>query len=221
MSTSTNTDTDSTAETSPITTSLLPTPIKGNADWRNYKAFRLDNNGVTVLVINDKESKTTAMSCIVEVGAGSDPRTMSGLAHFCEHMCFLGSEKYPGENEYKRYLASHGGRSNASTSMYGECCSMRSVYLSVFHLSMKFIPIKTKTTYVLIQFPLFIPFYKSKSPIINSKYLRTTRKRLLIFLATFSLRHCLHHQVQKEKFRLCHLKIQKILQLMVDDDYKS
>ncbi|KAL3920123.1 MAG: hypothetical protein SGILL_003418 [Bacillariaceae sp.] len=31
---------------------------------------------------------------------------------------FLGSEKYPGENEYKRYLASHGGRSNASTSMH-------------------------------------------------------------------------------------------------------
>jgi len=95
----------------------LPTPIKGKADWRNYKAFRLDN-GVTCLVINDKESKTTAMSCIVDVGASSDPRELSGLAHFCEHMCFLGSEKYPGENEYKRYLASHGGRSNASTSMH-------------------------------------------------------------------------------------------------------
>jgi insulysin len=31
---------------------------------------------------------------------------------------FLGSEKYPGENEYKRYLSAHGGRSNASTSMH-------------------------------------------------------------------------------------------------------
>ncbi len=95
----------------------LPAPIQGKADWREYKAFRLEN-GVTCLVINDKESKTTAMSCIVEVGASADPREMSGLAHFCEHMCFLGSEKYPGENEYKRYLASHGGRSNASTSMH-------------------------------------------------------------------------------------------------------
>jgi len=95
----------------------LPTPIKGKADWRKYKAFRLEN-GVTCLIINDKESKTTAMSCIVEVGASSDPRELSGLAHFCEHMCFLGSEKYSGENEYKRYLASHGGRSNASTSMH-------------------------------------------------------------------------------------------------------
>jgi insulysin len=33
-------------------------------------------------------------------------------------MCFLGSVKYPGENEYKSYLAQHGGRSNASTSMH-------------------------------------------------------------------------------------------------------
>ena len=37
---------------------------------------------------------------------------------FCEHMCFLGSVKYPGENEYKSYLAQHGGHSNASTSMH-------------------------------------------------------------------------------------------------------
>lgn len=30
---------------------------------------------------------------------------------------FLGSAKYPGENEYKAFLAQHGGHSNASTSM--------------------------------------------------------------------------------------------------------
>jgi insulysin len=42
---------------------------------------------------------------------------MPGLAHYCEHMCFLGSEKYPEENAYKKLLAAHGGKSNASTSM--------------------------------------------------------------------------------------------------------
>jgi secreted Zn-dependent insulinase-like peptidase len=31
---------------------------------------------------------------------------------------FLGSEKHPGENEHERYLSSHGGRLNASTSMH-------------------------------------------------------------------------------------------------------
>jgi insulysin len=63
----------------------LSTPVKGKADWREYRAFQLEN-GVTCLVINDKESKTTAMSCCVNVGAAADPRSLSGLAHFCEHM---------------------------------------------------------------------------------------------------------------------------------------
>jgi insulysin len=95
----------------------LPSPLKPKSDWRNYQGFRLEN-GVQCLVVHDKQSKTTAMSCAVSVGAAADPREMSGLAHFCEHMCFLGSEKYPGENEYKRYLSNHGGRSNASTSLH-------------------------------------------------------------------------------------------------------
>jgi len=95
----------------------LPTVEKGKSDWRVYKSFRL-HNGVTCTVVNDKESKTTAVACAVHVGAAADPREMSGLAHFCEHMCFLGSEKYPGENDYKRYLSAHGGRSNASTSLH-------------------------------------------------------------------------------------------------------
>lgn len=96
---------------------LLPEVRKGKADWREYRPFRLAN-GVTCMAIHDKESKTTAMATAIHTGAAADPRNLSGLAHFCEHMCFLGSEKYPGENEYKRYLASHGGRSNASTSLH-------------------------------------------------------------------------------------------------------
>ena len=63
----------------------LPKPIKGQADWREYEAFELEN-GVTVLAIHDKESKMTAMSCCVNVGASADPRSLSGLAHFVEHM---------------------------------------------------------------------------------------------------------------------------------------
>lgn len=46
----------------------------------------------------------------------SDPKELPGLAHFCEHMLFLGTEKYPLENEYSKYLSEHGGSSNASTS---------------------------------------------------------------------------------------------------------
>jgi len=96
---------------------LLPEVRKGKADWREYRPFRLAN-GVTCMAVHDKESKKTAMATAIHAGAAADPRSLSGLAHFCEHMCFLGSERYPGENEYKSYLASHGGRSNASTSLH-------------------------------------------------------------------------------------------------------
>jgi insulysin len=44
--------------------------------------------------------------------------TFSFLAKNKQTNSFLGSEKYPGENEYKRFLSAHGGQSNASTSMH-------------------------------------------------------------------------------------------------------
>ena len=49
-------------------------------------------------------------------GSLSDPSNISGLAHFCEHMLFLGTEKYPKENEYSQFLSEHAGSSNAFTS---------------------------------------------------------------------------------------------------------
>ena len=103
-----------------IKTSQLPEVIKGSADWREFRPLQLPN-GITCLLVNDKESKTTACSVSVGVGASADPRGLSGLAHFTEHMCFLGSEAYPEENEFKSYLSAHGGRSNASTSMSQTC----------------------------------------------------------------------------------------------------
>ncbi|KAL7495859.1 hypothetical protein ACHAWT_005098 [Skeletonema menzelii] len=94
----------------------LPPPVQGNADYRRYKALRL-KNGVTVLLTQDAQSKHFAAAVSVNAGASCDPRSLPGLAHFTEHMCFLGSKRYPEENEYKHFLAQHGGKSNASTSM--------------------------------------------------------------------------------------------------------
>ena len=50
------------------------------------------------------------------VGSYSDPEDIPGLAHFLEHMLFMGTEKYPDENEYSKFLSEHGGGSNAYTS---------------------------------------------------------------------------------------------------------
>ena len=50
------------------------------------------------------------------MGSGSDPQGRPGLAHFLEHMLFLGTAKYPDSGEYGRFLNEHGGSSNAITS---------------------------------------------------------------------------------------------------------
>jgi len=49
----------------------------------------------------------------------SDPSHLPGLAHFCEHMLLLGTQKYPSENEYNKFLSEHGGGCNACT--WPEC----------------------------------------------------------------------------------------------------
>jgi secreted Zn-dependent insulinase-like peptidase len=51
------------------------------------------------------------------VGSFADPDGYQGLAHFLEHMLFLGTEKYPDEKEYQAYISRHGGDTNAWTSM--------------------------------------------------------------------------------------------------------
>ncbi|CAM9402879.1 unnamed protein product, partial [Laminaria digitata] len=85
-------------------------------DKRHYRWLRLPN-GLKALVISDPNATKSAAAMSVDVGAASDPDGLPGLAHFLEHMLFLGTSKYPKENAYKSYLSKHGGRSNASTSM--------------------------------------------------------------------------------------------------------
>jgi insulysin len=51
----------------------------------------------------------------VNVGQIDDPRDTEGLAHFLEHMLFLGTEKYPDIAEYSNYIRANGGYNNAYT----------------------------------------------------------------------------------------------------------
>lgn len=69
-----------------------------------------------VILISDPKADKAAGSLDVRVGHMSDPDEIPGLAHFLEHMLFLGTEKYPDEKSYKAFLSAHGGRCNASTS---------------------------------------------------------------------------------------------------------
>ena len=45
----------------------------------------------------------------------NDPKGGFGIAHFCEHMLFLGSEKYPDEKAYSEFMSKNGGSKNAAT----------------------------------------------------------------------------------------------------------
>ncbi|XP_058827412.1 nardilysin-like isoform X2 [Topomyia yanbarensis] len=61
--------------------------------------------------------KLAAAALCIGVGSYSDPRTVQGLAHFLEHMIFMGSDKYPTENEYDSYISKCGGFDNAVTDL--------------------------------------------------------------------------------------------------------
>ena len=82
---------------------------------RTYRALQLDNK-MQVLLIHDPKAKKSAASLNVAVGSLQDPWEHQGLAHFLEHMLFLGTKKYPDAEDYTRYLSDHQGRHNAYTS---------------------------------------------------------------------------------------------------------
>ncbi|KAG0266792.1 Insulinase (Peptidase M16) [Mortierella polycephala] len=85
-------------------------------DDRNYRLIRLVNN-LEVLLIQDPKVDKSAAALDVHVGHLSDPKNLQGLAHFLEHLLFMGTEKYPKENEYSEFLANHSGSSNAFTGL--------------------------------------------------------------------------------------------------------
>jgi insulysin len=81
-----------------------------------YEQFVLPN-GIKTTIVRDPISEKSACALAVKTGAADDHPDYPGLAHFTEHMLFLGTEKFPSENHYKQYLTQNGGSSNAGTSM--------------------------------------------------------------------------------------------------------
>lgn len=90
------------------------TVLTSPADSRDY-AYRVLPNGLRVLLVSDPEAPKSAASLDVHVGSGHDPKDRQGLAHFLEHMLFLGTDKYPDASEYQAFITAHGGSHNAYT----------------------------------------------------------------------------------------------------------
>jgi protease-3 len=88
---------------------------KSPNDERDYAAVTLDN-GLKVLMVSDPTTEKSAAALSVGVGAFSDPMDFQGMAHYLEHMLFMGSESFPEPDGYMNFAAENGGSSNAYTS---------------------------------------------------------------------------------------------------------
>jgi insulysin len=79
-----------------------------------YRRLVLEN-GIQVMLIADPRADRAAASMSVGVGSLDDPDDRPGLAHFLEHMLFLGTAKYPDAGAYQSFLTRHAGFANAYT----------------------------------------------------------------------------------------------------------
>lgn len=66
---------------------------KSPDDERLYRGLKL-TNGLQVILVSDPTTDKSSAALDVHVGHMSDPAELPGLAHFLEHMLFLGTEKY-------------------------------------------------------------------------------------------------------------------------------
>jgi len=83
-------------------------------DSRQYQTLTLDN-GIEVLLVSDPAVEKSAAALSVGVGLLFDPMAYQGMAHYLEHMLFLGTEKYPESDGYMAFIQENGGANNAYT----------------------------------------------------------------------------------------------------------
>lgn len=72
-------------------------------------------NGVGGLLVEDSDANISGVGVGVRAGSYNEPEEINGLAHFAEHMLFLGTSKYPDEGSYDKFVSENGGSNNAYT----------------------------------------------------------------------------------------------------------
>ena len=87
-----------------------------NPDLKERATAKLRlSNGMEALLISDEGASQSAVAVAVGAGSWRDPLEYPGMAHFCEHMLFMGTEKYPSENEFFSLISDYAGSTNAFT----------------------------------------------------------------------------------------------------------
>jgi len=72
-------------------------------------------NGAELRVQQQPWAQQVGLCLRVAAGSHDEPPAYPGLAHFLEHLLFLGSRDYPGEQGVMAFVQRHGGLVNAST----------------------------------------------------------------------------------------------------------
>ncbi len=127
-------------------------------DTRKYQALALPN-GLRVLLVEDQNSEKAAASLTVNVGHFHDPFERQGLAHFLEHMLFLGTQSHPEPGSFQQFINQHGGHHNAWTG------SEHTSYF--FDIDNQFLPAG------LAHFAEFFT-----APLLNEKYIERERNAI-------------------------------------------
>lgn len=83
-------------------------------DSRNIRYLKFESN-FQILLVEDSRTDKSAAAMNVQIGSYLDPPNFRGLAHFLEHMLFMGTDLFPGENDFEEFLSQAYGYSNAFT----------------------------------------------------------------------------------------------------------
>lgn len=95
-----------------------------NPDLKDRTSAKLRlSNGLEILLVSDPGIDQSSASLAVRNGSWSDPESYPGMAHFCEHMLFMGSLKYPDSSDFMNRISDAGGHTNAFTAPH------RTVYM--------------------------------------------------------------------------------------------
>jgi len=100
--------------------SSLPDPqsaiVKSPMDTREYSSIVLANQ-LEVVLVSDPSIEKSAAALSVGVGSFQEPKEFGGLAHYLEHMLFLGTKSYPDVGDYSEFVSRNGGTQNAYTQL--------------------------------------------------------------------------------------------------------
>ncbi|WP_426205653.1 pyrroloquinoline quinone biosynthesis protein PqqF [Pseudomonas sp. TWP3-1] len=87
----------------------MPAPITPRPHYETLA------NGLRVTLRHIPSLKRSAAALRVAAGSHDVPLAWPGLAHFLEHLLFLGTERFPADEALMAYVQGHGGQVNAST----------------------------------------------------------------------------------------------------------